>query len=177
MIENSQIAETDPVAAALWTHYEKEKKSLVIPIDSEELYRFGLPRTYAVLNRRGICYQGLWYVSEEYKKLLEKHNIGEQVKICYDPEDVSHLFLCEGMEYVPFHLSRESGKYAGVTENEYRKKKRSEKERLKDLEQKDTEGRVRLLNEIESVVKQAEHREKGKVSAKRMELNRERERI
>ena len=105
---------------------EKEKRSLVIPINSEELYRFGLPRTSATLNRRGICYQGLWYVSENYKEFLESHNIGEIVRICYDPEDVSRLFLLNGMNYIPFELSRHSKQYAGATESEYQMKRKAE---------------------------------------------------
>ena len=41
VIENSFCKDADPVAAAVWMECEKEKRSLVIPINSEELYRFG----------------------------------------------------------------------------------------------------------------------------------------
>ena len=39
-----------------------------------------------------------------------------------------------------------------------------------------TEGRIRLLKNIESVVKQAEYRDKNKISTKRMEQAKEMER-
>ena len=157
VIENHFCKDADPVAAAMWMKCEKEKRSLVIPINSEELYRFGLPRTSATLNRRGICYQGLWYVSENYKEFLESHNIGEIVRICYDPEDVSRLFLLNGMNYIPFELSRHSKQYAGATESEYQMKRKAERDSRKESELRDIEGRIRLLKDIESVVKQAEY--------------------
>ena len=176
VIENRFCKDADPVAAAMWMECEKEKRSLVIPINSEELYRFGLPRTSATLNRRGICYQGLWYVSENYKEFLESHNRGEIVRICYDPEDVSRLFLLNGMNYIPFELSRHSKQYAGATESEYQMKRKAERDSRKESELRDTEGRVRLLKDIESVVKQAEYRDKNKISTKRMEQAKEMER-
>ena len=176
VIENRFCKDADPVAAAMWMECEKEKRSLVIPINSEELYRFGLPRTSATLNRRGICYQGLWYVSENYKEFLENHNIGETVRICYDPEDVSRLFLLNGMNYIPFGLSRHSKQYAGATESEYQMKRKAERDSRKETELRDTEGRIRLLKDIESVVKQAEYRDKNKISTKRMEQAKEMER-
>lgn len=128
------------------------------------------------MNRRGICYQGLWYVSENYKEFLESHNIGEIVRICYDPEDVSRLFLLNGMNYIPFELSRHSKQYAGATESEYQMKRKAERDSRKESELRDTEGRIRLLKDIESVVKQAEYRDKNKISTKRMEQAKEMER-
>ena len=55
-------------------------------------------------------------------------------------------------------------------------KRKTERDSRKELEQRDTEGRIRLLKDIESVVQQTEYREKSKISAKRMEQTKERER-
>ena len=47
----------------------------------------------------------------------------------------------------------------------------------KESELRDTEGRIRLLKDIEPVVKQAEYRDKNKISTKRMEQAKEMERV
>ena len=56
-------------------------------------------------------------------------------------------------------------------------KRKAERDSRKESELRDTEGRVRLLKDIESVVKQAEYREKSKISTKRMEQAKEMERV
>ena len=56
-------------------------------------------------------------------------------------------------------------------------KRKAERDSRKETELRDTEGRIRLLKDIESVVKQAEYRDKNKISTKRMEQAKEMERV
>ena len=70
---------------------------MVIPIDSERLYLLGHPRKITTLSRKGINHYGLWYVSRNYKKLLEKRKIGDMVQIAYDPENVNQVCLVDEM--------------------------------------------------------------------------------
>ena len=56
-------------------------------------------------------------------------------------------------------------------------KRKAERDSRKESELRDTEGRIRLLKDIESVVKQAEYRDKNKISTKRMEQAKEMERV
>lgn len=75
IIQNAQFGEATPVASELWKWYEEHGQSMVIPVSGETLYQFGLPRKIVTLSRKGINNQGLWYVSAEYKKLLERKRL------------------------------------------------------------------------------------------------------
>lgn len=175
IIQNSQIGETTPVAAGLWKWYEEQGQSMVIPVSGETLYQFGLPRKNVTLSRKGISNQGLWYVSAEYKKLLERKKIGDTVQIAYDPENVSQVYLVDGMEYLPFELASYCKQYAGATQTECQIEKDKHKVSLKELERLDTEGRIKVLQNIQAIVGQAEYADKDKIDGAVIQNNRRRE--
>ena len=84
------------------------------------------------MSRKGICENGLWYVSKDYKKFLENHRIGEKVTIAYDPEDVSRIFLVDQMEYLAFELASYCEKYAGVSAAEYEMERRRKRQAVRN---------------------------------------------
>ena len=175
IIQNSQIGEATPVATGLWKWYEEQGQSMVIPVSGETLYQFGLPRKNVTLSRKGISNQGLWYVSAEYKKLLERKKIGDTVQIAYDPENVSQVYLVDGMEYLPFELASYCKQYAGATQTECQIEKDKHKASLKELERLDTEGRIKVLQNIQAIVGQAEYADKDKIDGTVIQNNRRRE--
>ncbi|MDB2010824.1 Mu transposase C-terminal domain-containing protein [[Clostridium] symbiosum] len=175
IIQNSQIGEATPVATGLWKWYEEQGQSMVIPVSGETLYQFGLPRKNITLSRKGISNQGLWYVSAEYKKLLERKKIGDTVQIAYDPENVSQVYLVDGMEYLPFELASYCKQYAGATQTECQIEKDKHKASLKELERLDTEGRIKVLQNIQAIVGQAEYADKDKIDGTVIQNNRRRE--
>lgn len=175
IIQNSQIGEAAPVAAELWKWYEEQGQSMVIPVSAETLYQFGLPRKNVTLSRKGISNQGLWYISAGYKKLLECKKIGDTVQIAYDPENVSQVYLVDGMNYLPFELASYCKQYAGATQTEYQIEKDKHKASLKELERLDTEGRIKVLQNIQEIVGQAEYADKDKIDGTVIQNNRRRE--
>lgn len=175
IIENSQVGEATPTAAGLWKWYEDENQSVVIPVSGEQLYQFGLPRKSATLSRKGIGNQGLWYTGPEYKRLLERKKVGDTIQIAYDPDNVSQVYLIDGMEYIPFELANYCRQYIGATQTEYQIEKDKHRISKQELERMDTEGRIKVLQNIQSIVGEAECADKGKIDGTVIQNNRRRE--
>ena len=175
IIQNSQVGEATPTAAGLWEWYKDENQSMIIPVSGGQLYQFGLPRKSATLSRKGISNQGLWYTGAEFKKLLERKKVGDTVQIAYDPDNVSHIYFIEGMEYIPLELASYCRQYTGATQAECQIEKDKHKANNKELERLDTEGRIRVLQSIQSIIGQAECADKGKLDGAVIQKNRRRE--
>ena len=175
IIQNSQAGEATPTAAGLWRWYEDENKSMIIPVSSEQLYQFGLPRKTATLSRKGISNNGLWYTGQEYKRLLERKKVGDTIWIAYDPDNVSQVYLIDGMEYIPFELASYCRQYIGATQTEYQIEKDKHRTSKQELERMDTEGRIKVLQSIQSIVGEAECADKGKIDGTVIQNNRRRE--
>jgi hypothetical protein len=173
----SETEEITPIAAERWKWYTSENQSMMIPVNTNQLYQFGLPRKYATLSRKGINNNGLWYVSADYKKLLEHEKIGEKVQIAYDTDNVDRIFLVEGIEYIPFCLADYEIKYAGATKTEYEIEKEKYISRRQELEQSDTQGRIRVLQSIQEVLDKTECLEKDKIDTAVIQTNKKRELI
>lgn len=175
IMRNSQVGEATPTAAGLWKWYEDENKSMIIPVSSEQLYQFGLPRKSATLSRKGISNNGLWYTGPQFKKLMEYKKVGDRIQIAYDPEDVSQVYLINGMECIPFELASYCQKYVGATQAEYQIEKDKHRTSKQELERLDTEGRIKVLQSIQSIVGEAECADKGKIDGDIIQNNRRRE--
>lgn len=175
MIENYRHRETVLTAAALWIQKEQQGISMMIPIDAEELYRLALPRKSVSLTRKGISHKGLWYVSADYKRILEQTKAGTKKEIAYDPEDVSRLYLIDDMQYHTFHLAESYRVYTGVTEREYKLELDERKETEREAKQKDTQGRLKMLMDIQEIVDKAECVEKEIISQETISRNQRRE--
>ena len=175
MIENVHIPETEPTAAALWMWKEQQGKSMMVPIEAEELYLFGLPRKTITLSRKGIHHQGLIYVSADCKRLLEQTKASGKFQIAYDPENVSHVYLVDGMEYHTFQLAEAHRQYAGATESEYQMEREQHKGSRREAKRKDTEGRLKMIRDIQEIVGQTECISKDTISQESIQKNRRRE--
>lgn len=171
-IQDCQVREVSHVASELWKWYDSQGDSIVIPVSGERLYQFGLPRKSATLSRKGINNQGLWYTGAEFKKLLERKKVGDTIQIAYDPDNVSRVYLIDGMEYIPFGLASYCQKYVGASQAEYQIEKNKHKANSKELEHLDTEGRIKVLQNIQSIVSDAECVDKGKIDGAIIQNNR-----
>ena len=171
-IQDCQVREVSHVASELWKWYNSQGDSIVIPVSGERLYQFGLPRKSATLSRKGINNQGLWYTGAEFKKLLERKKVGDTIQIAYDPDNVSRVYLIDGMEYIPFELASYCQKYVGASQAEYKIEKNKHKANSKELEHLDTEGRIKVLQNIQSIVSDAECVDKGKIDGAIIQNNR-----
>lgn len=173
--DNKREIEAAPVPSELWRWHEEEGRSGIILISQEQLYHMSLPRKTAVLTRKGIGNQGLWYVCKDYKKLLERKKAGEGVTIAYDPENVNHLYMLDGPAYVPFELVSYCKQYAGASQEEYQLERKHKRTQKQELERQDLEGRLNLIQRIKAIVDETECEEKGTINRKVIEENRERE--
>lgn len=175
MIENCRNKDTEPTAASLWMWQEQQGKSMMVPIAAEELYLFGLPRKTITLSRKGIHHQGLMYVSAGCKRLLEKTKASGKFQIAYDPEDVSRVYLVDGMEYHTFQLAEAYRQYAGATESEYQMEREQHKGSIREAKRKDTEGRLKMIRDIQEIVGRTECIGKDTISQESIQKNRRRE--
>lgn len=175
MIENCRNKDTEPTAASLWMWQEQQGKSMMVPIAAEELYLFGLPRKTITLSRKGIHHQGLMYVSADCKRLLEKTKASGKFQIAYDPEDVSRVYLVDGMEYHTFQLAEAYRQYAGATESEYQMEREQHKGSIREAKRKDTEGRLKMIRDIQKIVGRTECIGKDTISQESIQKNRRRE--
>lgn len=175
ILESCQIREAEPTASALWNWYEGQGQSDMVSVEAEELYLFGLPRKNVSLTRKGISHQGLWYVPTDSKIRSEQTGPGKKVQIAYDPEDVSRVYLVNGMAYQTFELTESCRKYAGTTESEWQMEQADRRESKREARRKDTEGRLKMLREIREIVGHAECLEKEPVSQEAIQKNRRKE--
>jgi len=162
-------------AATLWKWYEDQGESNIIPVNQEQLYLFGLPRKTITLTRKGITVQGLTYVNREYKKLLERKPVGTSMTIAYDPENVSQIYLMDGMDYIPFELAGYCKEYAGATQAEYQAEKDKHRIKRQELEKLDTQGRLTMIQNIQDIIGEPEQQVKGKLDGTIIQRNREKE--
>lgn len=175
IIENCQVGEALPIASELWKWYEEQGESMIIPVNGKTLYQFGLPRKMVTLSRKGISNQGLWYVSTGYKKLLESKKIGDRIQIAYDPDNASCVYLLDDMNYVTYELANYCKQFAGATQEEVQLVKDKHKANIKALKQIDTEGRIGVLQNIQSIVGGKECADKGKIDGIVIQTNRRKE--
>ena len=88
---------------------------------------------------------------------------------------MSRVYLIEGMEYIPFELASYCKQYIGATQTEYQMEKDKHRANSKELERLDTEGRIKVLQSIQSIVGEAECIDKGKIDGTEIQQNRRRE--
>ena len=169
--------EISPVAAKLWMWYANKNKSMMIPVNTVQLYQLGLSRKSATLSRKGINMNGLWYVSADYKKILEYKKVGEKVQIAYDCNNISHIFLVDGLDYLIFFLADYEKKYVGFTQIECEIEKEKNLSRRKELDEIDTQGRVKVLKSIQAILDDTICLKKDKIDAAVIQTNKRRELI
>ena len=82
--------------------------------------------------------------------------------------------MIDGMEYIPFELASYCKQYMGATQTECQIEKDKHKASLKE-ERLDTEGRIKVLQNIQAIVGQAEYADKDKIDGAVIQTNRRRE--
>lgn len=175
ILEKVSLPGLAPTASNLWNHYLKQNKSEVIPVNAKDLYLLSLPRELVSYSKKGLCYQGLYYVSRRYQKILEQQPGRKKCRIAYDPANITQIYFIHGTDYLAFELSGNSKGYENATSTELQQEQKRIRKERKQWEQDDTEGRIRTVQNIQSIIKQAECKEKGRVSSQTVKANRRRE--
>ena len=79
------------------------------------------------------------------------------------------------MEYHPFQLAEAYRQYAGATESEYQMEREQRRDSRREAKWKDTEGRLKMIRDIQEIVGQTECIDKDTISQEAIQKNRRRE--
>lgn len=137
-----------PIPAKLWLWYEKMGRSEIIPVEAEHLYLMTLKREKAILTRRGIQHEGLFYISNNYKDLLQRYGMKKEVMIAYDSDCSSYIYIVEDGQFTQVPLAPGSRRFANATELEHNLFEQKEKEQKKALRLQETEANISFLQNV-----------------------------
>ena len=165
-------------------YFEKNEQMMQIGVDAipVKLWNFGIrycsgslrsvpqnlvrlalmPSDKASVTERGVRFKGLFYSSDKalsnlwFEKARAKGTYG--VKISYDPRDMSAIFVEDpkSREIIRCELVDWESKYAGKQLDEVRYEQEKENIQKKKHKVRETEAKVNLGRQIESIVDSAE---------------------
>lgn len=164
--------DVDPVPAKLWLWYEKMGRSDIIPVEEDGLYFMTLKREKAFLTRRGISHQGLFYISDNYKELLQKYGTKKEITIGYDSDCSNSIYLIEKDQFTEIPLAPGSIRFRNATEIEHNLFVQKEKEQRKALRRHETEANISLLQNISKIIDKADSVEKKTKNGIEISMNR-----
>lgn len=161
-----------PYSNAIWTYKNSISECNLIDIKTEELFRVLLPRTKGRFTRRGLIVNKARYKNDGY---ISEYLSGNEVTVCYNPDDVSKVYLLENGYYVAFELIE--SRYANKSLTEVEDARKLQREIIVAEKGNQLQASVDLINSIFTIrnqsglVQQAdaknisEHRQQAKSEA------------
>lgn len=146
-LNSGRVLPNGKTSASLW----EESSNNLLPVNEKELHLLTLPREKAKLTRRGIHFNGLWYVPEDAEHFCP----GESYLIATDKEDSSCIFIVEGSEYYPCLLAHSCTKYKSLNEQEINAAKKAERLQRASKKQAQAETGVTTTKAIREIVDKA----------------------
>lgn len=162
--ESQIAANVPPIAARLWLHSISQPEGALQMADS----RFALalmPRTTGNMTQRGLEVHGTHYNNPDYNKRFVWAGMKgkEKVTVAYNPDDLSVVWLYEGIKYTPFEVVQ--SRFRGKTLDELNQLRREEKELKNNLQKGELQARIDLISDIEDIAAQAPKPEPQTVKA------------
>ncbi len=145
--ENMLDDEVRPYCNTIWNYQMKEYCPLVF-VGKEKLRQVMLPRTTGAFSREGLKVNSLRYTNPDY---IEVFLNGGTVEVSYNPDDVSELYITEGM--VPFTLIE--SRFAGKTVDDVCTLKQRQKSIIQREERNSLQAQIDLARHIQAVRSQA----------------------
>jgi transposase InsO family protein len=144
----------------IWEHYQKYGKGNLRTLPDEIIRTYLLPTDTALVTPKGISYRKLLFVGEYALRnsLFQKARIdgNYRVKICYNPMDLSEVFLFdENGGLHKFTLLEHLHMYANKGIDEIEQLKKCEQEMDRKNKEKELQEKMKLYTEIEQIVKEA----------------------
>lgn len=98
-----------PFSNSIWNYGKSQNGANLIKIDKEILTLTLLPRTIGKFRRNGLIVNKMRYKNRDF---IEEYLSGGTVKVAYNPDDVSNVWLIKNGSYIRFELieSRYAGK-------------------------------------------------------------------
>ena len=165
-----------PIPANLWRWYEGMGRTNLIPVLEEDIHRMTLKRTQTRLTRRGIEHEGLYYLSDEYSRLLQEYGTRREVTVGYDSDYTDRIYLIDAGKYLPLSLAASCLQYKGLTAREYGLFREKDQQQKRLLHQRETEARAATLLHISEIAEGTVHTEKGRQTGEVIRQNRSIER-
>ena len=139
-------------ASRIWNYFEGQGLNALIPVKSEQIYLIGLPEAEASISRKGIAFKGMSYVHPDLSVIM-KDITGSKVRILYDENDVTAVFLKNGKTYTRFTLSAQSVAFNSFSQEECDKARNQ----IRQSKTEDTGCRIELLHKMKEVIQGAEN--------------------
>ena len=139
--------------AELWKWLIENGKSTLLEVNEKEVYLRSLPRDSAKVTRKGISHRGMRYVPDRGEEL----SVGDRVTYAYDSSDTSAIYVIkEDKTMVTCYLAPSSSRYQGCDMTDVSVMRKQEREKVRVARQKESEVRIKLLEEIQDIIRQAE---------------------
>jgi len=151
-----------PIPLKLWEWGISNCSGLLRSCDEDTVKLCLMPTGTAIVSAKGICFKGLYYLSERaivgrwFETARSKGSF--KVDVSYDPRNMSHIYihLPGEREYDFCYLANWEGKYRDRRLEEIIYLMESEKQLRKQHDTSELKARLDLSVEIEGVVKEAE---------------------
>ena len=146
-------AEAPNTPSQLWAWLMENGKNTLLEVDAKEVYLRSLPRDTAKVTRKGISHGGMRYILDKSEGLL----IGDRVIYAYDRSDTSTIYVIkEDKSMIPCRLASSSSRYDGYDMTDVSVMRKQDLEKVRVARQKESEVRIKLLEEIQNIIRQAE---------------------
>lgn len=162
--KNGQMmaAGVEAVPIKLWNWGIRHCPGALRTVPEEKVRLALMPAGNASITSRGVRFKGLYYSSQEmadglwFEKARSKGSY--QVPVSYDPRDMGEIYVWDKKDGAPLscHLLDWEGKYSGKQLGEVQYEQEREKLEKKRHEVQETEAKLNLGAEIDSIVKEAE---------------------
>lgn len=143
------------VPKELWKWYEMKGLSDIVPVSSEDIYKFSLPRQKGTLTRKGISFNGFQYQSKDISKILQTIKKTSNITIAYDNEDIKKIYLVLNSEYIEFTLGTQYAHFFGLNRQEYEMIKTNRKTKQRELEYEHTKLSINTIRTIKDIIDSA----------------------
>lgn len=155
-------AGVEAVPLKLWNWGIRYCSGALRTVPEEKVKLALMPTEKANVTSRGIRFKGLYYSSQEmidglwFEKARSKGSY--RVKVSYDPRDMGDIYVWDksGGPPLPCSLLGWEEKYAGKQLLEVQYEQEKEKQEKKRHQAQETEAKINLGREIDSIIKGAE---------------------
>ena len=139
-----------PYAASIWEWGRLQPGANLIPFphDTAKIILYLLPRTIGTFTRRGLVVNGMRYKRDD---CAERFLQGGDVKVAYDPDDVSVIWTVEKGDFMPFVLVE--SRYKNRKLDEVEQIKEQSKTTLRSEQINARQAKIDLMNEIELIAR------------------------
>lgn len=159
--EYMQSDNVESIPCRIWEWGIQNCSGALRSYPQEQVRMAVMPTANATVTAKGIRFKGVYYSSDRAirEAWFEKARSGKtwQVIVSYDPRDMENIYICnqDSRDYDSCFLLEWNWKYAGKYLDEVIYEQRKEKLVQKQLKLSETEAKINLNAEIETIVSEA----------------------